>query len=80
MTPGETEVKVTYDVTSLGPEGAAFVEELRDGMTSSSTAGRRSSKASPATGTSVRRAESPVRHALSYSSWRRHHSYGLPCG
>jgi Polyketide cyclase / dehydrase and lipid transport len=29
--PGETEVTVTYDVTSLGPEGAAFVERLRDG-------------------------------------------------
>jgi hypothetical protein len=27
----ETKVTVTYDVTSLGPEGAAFVEELRDG-------------------------------------------------
>jgi polyketide cyclase/dehydrase/lipid transport protein len=27
---GETEVTVTYDVTSLGPEGAAFVERLRD--------------------------------------------------
>jgi hypothetical protein len=29
--PDETEVTVTYDVTSLGPEGALFVEELRSG-------------------------------------------------
>jgi hypothetical protein len=29
--PAETEVAVTYDVTSLGPEGAEFVEGLRDG-------------------------------------------------
>jgi hypothetical protein len=28
---GETEVTVTYDVTSLGPEGAAFVKELEAG-------------------------------------------------
>jgi hypothetical protein len=28
----ETEVTVTYDVTSLGPEGAAFVEELEAGF------------------------------------------------
>jgi len=28
--PGETEVTVTYDVTSLGPDGRAFVEELSD--------------------------------------------------
>jgi hypothetical protein len=28
----ETEVTVTYDVTSLGPEGAAFVEELETGF------------------------------------------------
>lgn len=28
---GETQVTVTYDVTSLGPEGRAFVEELSDG-------------------------------------------------
>jgi hypothetical protein len=28
---GETEVTVTYDVTSLGPEGRAFVDELSDG-------------------------------------------------
>jgi hypothetical protein len=27
----ETQVTVTYDVTSLGPEGAAFVEELKTG-------------------------------------------------
>ena len=26
--PKETEVTVTYDVTSLGPEGAAFVQDL----------------------------------------------------
>jgi len=26
--PDETEVTVTYDVTSLGPDGRAFVEEL----------------------------------------------------
>ena len=31
VAPGETEVTVTYDVTSLGPEGAAFVEELQGG-------------------------------------------------
>jgi hypothetical protein len=31
VAPGETEVTVTYDVTSLGPEGAAFVEELERG-------------------------------------------------
>ena len=30
--PGETDVTVRYDVTSLGPEGAAFVERLRDGF------------------------------------------------
>jgi hypothetical protein len=29
--PGETRVAVTYDVTSLGPEGAAFVAELERG-------------------------------------------------
>jgi hypothetical protein len=29
--PGETEVTVTYDVSSLSPEGRAFVEELGDG-------------------------------------------------
>jgi hypothetical protein len=29
--PGETRVRVTYDVTSLGPEGAAFVAELEAG-------------------------------------------------
>jgi hypothetical protein len=29
--PDETEVTVTYDVTSLGPKGAAFVEELEAG-------------------------------------------------
>lgn len=29
--PGETEVTVTYDLTSLGPEGRAFVEELSAG-------------------------------------------------
>jgi hypothetical protein len=29
--PDETEVTVTYDVTSLGPEGALFVEEIRSG-------------------------------------------------
>jgi hypothetical protein len=28
---GETNVRVVYDVTSLGPEGAAFVDELRSG-------------------------------------------------
>jgi hypothetical protein len=28
---GETEVMVTYDVTSLGPDGAEFAERLRDG-------------------------------------------------
>ena len=28
---GETRVEVTYDVTSLGPEGAAFVVELEAG-------------------------------------------------
>jgi hypothetical protein len=28
---GETEVTVTYDVTSLGPDGAEFAERLRDG-------------------------------------------------
>jgi len=28
---GETAVTVTYDVTSLGPEGAQFAERLRDG-------------------------------------------------
>ena len=29
--PDETEVTVTYDVTSLGPEGRAFVDQLSDG-------------------------------------------------
>jgi hypothetical protein len=29
--PDETEVTVTYDVTSLGPAGVAFVEELEAG-------------------------------------------------
>jgi len=29
--PGETLVTVTYDATSLGPEGRAFVEELSAG-------------------------------------------------
>jgi hypothetical protein len=28
---GETEVTVTYDITSLGPDEAEFVERLRDG-------------------------------------------------
>jgi len=30
-TDGETVVTVTYDVTSLGPDGAELVERLRDG-------------------------------------------------
>lgn len=30
-TGGETEITVTYDVTSLGPDGTEFVEQLRDG-------------------------------------------------
>jgi hypothetical protein len=29
--PGGTQVRVTYDVTSLGPEGAEFVRELESG-------------------------------------------------
>lgn len=50
----ETEVTVTYDVTSLGPQGAAFVEELEAASTRSSQTGEwRFWPASPAAKTAT---------------------------